>query len=411
VKRSILVAAVLTLTSLVFVAAPPGSAAPGGDATVIVKSFSVDSNMQGMATALCPVGTRATGGGAAPSPPVSLTVDLYRVFYSAPVDGNGTASTTDAGDVPGGWQVSVGNYGPQPQTFKAFAICSANSDAFLASSQPSSTGTLDVVAQCPGGSRAIGGGVGKVNDDVIPAATIPGPMYQTGPVDSTQTFAGTQDGDVAAGWRTVVESSSYGDRFFAVCSAQSDAIVRSASYTLPKTDNAAGGAAVSCPSGTRALSGGQGNDGADDPLDRVALLGPFTTTAELESMATGQVPRGWSAYGQSSTSEARTNRVFAICATDTPVPVVTPAAAAPDTRITSARVRRAKHKATFAFAGFGPTSGFQCRLKKAHKAAAYRSCASPKTYQRLASGRYRLFVRAVGPGGVDPTPATYRFRI
>jgi hypothetical protein len=410
VKRSVLVVAVLVLSSLAFIPAPPAMAAPGGDATVVVKTFSVDSNMQGMATALCPAGTRATGGGAAPSPPVSLEVDLYRVFYSAPVDANGTASTTDAGDVPGGWQVSVGNYGPQSQVFKAFVTCSANSDAFLASSQPSSTGTLDEVVSCPVGSRAIGGGVGKVNDDVIPAATIPGPMYQTGPVDSTQTVAGTLDGDVAAGWRTVVESSSYGDRFFAVCSAQSDAVVRSASYTLPQVDNAAGGAAVSCPSGTRALSGGQGNDGAGDALDRVALMGPFTTPAELESMATGQVPRGWSAYGQSSTSEARTNRVFAICATDTPVPVATPAAP-PDTRITSAKVRRAKHKATFAFGGVGPTSGFQCRLKKAHRAAAYRSCSSPKIYKRLTSGRYRLFVRAVGPGGVDPTPATYRLRI
>lgn len=406
-----LTAAVLVLTALAFVAAPPGSAAPGGDATVVVTSFTVDSNMQGMATGMCPAGTRATGGGAAPSPPVSLTVDLYRVFYSAPVDENGTASTTDAGDVPRGWQVSVGNYGPQPQAFKAFVICSANSDAVLAASQPSSTGALDEVAQCPAGSRAIGGGVGKVNDDVIPAATIPNPLHQTGPVDSTLTFAGTQDGEVAVGWRTVVDSSSYGDRFFAVCSAQSDAVVRSVSYTLPQVDNAAGGAAVSCPAGTRALSGGQGNDGANDTMDRVALLGPFRSTSELEAMATGQVPRGWSAYGQSSSTQARTNRVFAICATDTAVPVATPAATPPDTRIGSAKVRRARHKATFSFTGLGPTSGFQCKLKKAHRAAGYRSCASPKTYKRLTAGRYKLFVRAVGPGGTDPTPATYRFRI
>ena len=403
-------AAALVWTSLVFVAAPPGSAAPGGDATLVVTSFAVDPNMQGMTTAMCPAGTRATGGGAAPSPPASLSVDLYRVFYSAPVDGNGTASTTDAGDVPRGWQVSVGNYYSQPQVFKAFVICSANSDAVLASSQPSATGTLDVVVPCPTGSRAIGGGVGKVNDDVIPSGTIPNPLYQTGPVDETQTFAGTQDGDVAAGWRTVVESTSYGDRFFAVCSAQSDAVVRSASYTLPQVDNAAGGAAVSCPAGSRALSGGQGNDGANDTMDRVAMSGPFTTMAELGSLATGQVPHGWTAYGQSSNSQARTNRVFAICATDTAVPVA-PVAAPPDTRITSAKVRRAKHKATFAFAGVGATSGFQCRLKKAHRAAAYRSCSSPKTYRRLTAGRYALSVRAIGPGGTDQTPATYRFRI
>jgi hypothetical protein len=408
VKRSLLVAAALVLTSLVLMAHPPATAAPGGDATVVVKGFSIPApDIQATTTVMCPAGTRATGGGAAPSPPASLTTDLYRVFYSAPVDENGTASTTDAGDVPRGWQVSVGNYGPQPQAFKAFVICSANSDAVLAASQPSSTGTLDVAVSCPPGSRAIGGGVGKINDDVIPGGTVPNPLYETGPVDTTLTFAGTQDGDVAAGWRTVVESTSYGDRFFAVCSAQSDAVVRSASYTLPQVDNAAGGAAVACPTGMRALSGGQGNDGTNDAMDRVALMGPFTTTAGLESMVSGQVPRGWSAYGQSTTSEARTNRVFAVCATDTVVPVTAP----PDTKVTTVKIRRAKHKATFAFSGVGRTSGFQCKLKRPNRAASYRSCSSPKVYKRLARGKYTFFVRAFGPGGTDSTPARYRFRI
>jgi hypothetical protein len=407
-KGSVLLVAALVVTSLVWAAAPPGSAAPGGDGTVVVKTFTLPApDQQGMATVMCPTGTRATGGGAAPTPPASLTVDMYRVFYSAPVDADGSALTTDAGDVPRGWQVSVGNFGPKPQDFKAFVICSANSDAVLAASQPSPTGVLDVVVQCPAGSRAIGGGVGKINDTVIPGDTIANPMYQTGPVDSTLTFAGTQDGDVATGWRTVVDSTAaYGDRFFAVCSAQSDAVVRSASYALAMEDNAAGGTAVSCPAGTRALSGGQGNDGANDLNDRVALTGPFTSTTELNAMTSGQVPHGWSAYGQSSNAQARTNRVFAMCATNT---VVRPPA--PNTKITSAKVRPAKHQATFAFKGVGKVTRFKCELKKGHHAAVFKSCTSPKTYRHLTHGRYKFFVRAIGPGGTDPTPATYRFKI
>jgi hypothetical protein len=263
VKTVLVTLVSLFLAAFHVVGSPPASAAPGGDATVVVKSFTLPApDQQGTTTVMCPAGTRATGGGAAPSPPASLTVDIYRVFYSAPVDENGLASTTDAGDIPRGWQVSVGNFGPTPKTFKAFVLCSANSDAIIATSQPSPSGVLDVAVVCPGGRRAIGGGVGKINDTVIPGNVTPNPMHQTGPVDATLTFAGTQDGDTAAGWRTVVTSTAtYGDRFFAVCSADSDAVVRSASYLMPMVDNGADGRAVTCPAGTRALSGGQGNDG------------------------------------------------------------------------------------------------------------------------------------------------------
>lgn len=408
VKRTLQVVAALVPAAVMLVAVPPVSAAPGGDATVVVQQFTLPApDLQGTTTVMCPVGMRATGGGAAPSPPTSLTVDMYRVFYSAPVDASGNASSTDAGDVPGGWQVSVGTFTTHPQVFKAFVICSANSDAVLAASQPPAAGTLDVVVPCPAGSRAIGGGVGKINDTVIPGNTIASPLYQTGPVDETLTFAGTQDGDVAVGWRTVAEATGpYGDRFFAVCSAQSDAVVRSTSYALPMVDNAAGGATVSCPTGTRALSGGQGNDGANDAADRLALMGPFSTTTELAALASGQVPRGWSAYGQSSDTQARTNRVFAICATDTADPQ-----APPDTKITSTKIRPAQHKATVAFRGLGTTTSFQCKLAKAHRSAAYKKCPSPQTYQGLTKGTYDFFVRAVGPGGTDPSPARYRFTI
>ncbi len=36
---------------------------------------------------------------------------------------------------------------------------------------------------------------------------------------------------------------------------------------------------------------------------------------------------------------------------------------------------------------------------------------SPQTYKHLKPGKYRFAVRAVGPGGTDPSPAKKRFKI
>lgn len=88
--------------------------------------------------------------------------------------------------------------------------------------------------------------------------------------------------------------------------------------------------------------------------------------------------------------------------------VVTPP---PNTKITRTTIRKARHSATFRFAAVGSALRFQCKLKKAGRAATFRSCTSPKTYQRLTRGGYTFFVRAIGPDGPDPTPARYSFRI
>ena len=87
-----------------------------------------------------------------------------------------------------------------------------------------------------------------------------------------------------------------------------------------------------------------------------------------------------------------------------------PVPAVPDTTVTASKIKPAKHKATFTFTGTSAT-GFQCRLKKAHHAASYASCSSPRTYKHLSGGKYKFFVRAVGPGGTDGSPAKVPFKI
>ena len=91
---------------------------------------------------------------------------------------------------------------------------------------------------------------------------------------------------------------------------------------------------------------------------------------------------------------------------------------APNTRLVFERINSKHHTATFRFKATGKASGFRCalvrrRTRKGAKTPAprYAKCRSPKTFRHLKPGSYVLRVRAVGPGGVDKTPATYRFKI
>jgi hypothetical protein len=93
----------------------------------------------------------------------------------------------------------------------------------------------------------------------------------------------------------------------------------------------------------------------------------------------------------------------------------------PDTKITKTKLNKKTGKVKFAFKGTGAVTGFECALKKAKKPkrqrsavarpARFRACSSPRKY-KLKVGKSKFFVRAVGPGGRDPSPAkkAARFR-
>jgi hypothetical protein len=91
---------------------------------------------------------------------------------------------------------------------------------------------------------------------------------------------------------------------------------------------------------------------------------------------------------------------------------------APNTRLLEHRVSSHDHRARFRFKATGRATGFRCALvrlptgKRAKTPAPeYVSCGSSKTFTHLMVGNYVLYVRAVGPGGADKTPAIYRFKI
>jgi hypothetical protein len=62
---------------------------------------------------------------------------------------------------------------------------------------------------------------------------------------------------------------------------------------------------------------------------------------------------------------------------------------------------------TFRFAASDDGAPFECKLGR----KPYRSCRSPFTTRPLRPGRYRFLVRARSGGEVDPTPASWRFRL
>ncbi len=165
-------------------------------------------------------------------------------------------------------------------------------------------------------------------------------------------------------------------------------------------------------------------------------------TAGLSAQADpGSTFAGWSGDGCSGTNPecdatidgdmqvtARFEPAAAPTPTATPEPTATPqptaipqptpepsparpsAARVIDTKLVKAKIKRGKRTATFTFANVNGARRFQCALtKKAkkRKKARFASCASPKTYKKLARGAYTFRVRTVG----DATPATRRFKI
>src|SRR5262249_38919378 len=136
------------------------------DATVEETSYSVTGGGgENFAIATCPGGRRAIGGGLGTQGPISPTLVNYGLHVAGPLDGTGTTSGTDDGDVAASWHSAVVNVSGSTQTFKTFALCSATSDATIEATSfnvgdVTGTDVQAAVAACPAGRRALGGGIG-----------------------------------------------------------------------------------------------------------------------------------------------------------------------------------------------------------------------------------------------------------
>lgn len=135
------------------------------------------------------------------------------------------------------------------------------------------------------------------------------------------------------------------------------------------------------------------------------LYNQGTTVILTAHAASGSRFAGWSGAGCAGTGTCTVtmNANRAVTATFTRIPP-------PNTTITSHTVRPVKRTASFSFTGSGGVAPlhFKCKLD----GAAYTSCTSPKSYSGLKVGSHTFRVEAIDSRGmVDPTPATYGFKV
>jgi hypothetical protein len=106
-------------------------------------------------------------------------------------------------------------------------------------------------------------------------------------------------------------------------------------------------------------------------------------------------------------SDAAGNSAVATRSFSVQVPSPPPAPTAPETTIDKGPKKTRKARPKFHFSSNDPSASFQCKLDKRQFVA----CASPFTTTKLRPGKHKLQVRAIGAGGVDPSPAVRKFRV
>jgi hypothetical protein len=398
-------AAAVVVGSAAVLPAPQAQASPGGDVTTVVLADAIGSSKTH--TIMCPAGSRALGGGVMPVAPPDGPYFRSWLSYSAPVDSSGNPASADTGDVPAGWTATAIRFsGTATDTWKWFATCSRSSDAVIyAVNPPAGSGVVARTAMCPSGTRVVGGGLAQSDpnkilgdDDIYPVT-----IKSMAPVDNTDSPVNTRDGDVAVGWQNVYEDgATFGSKTVAICSAGADAtVVRSVTPQVDQTGKF-GAATATCPSGTRAVSGGIGTTGPS-ANQRVDMVAPVSGPAEAAAVQTGAVPQSFYAEGKDDAFSAAPRYVFALCVTYEP-PDTTP----PDTTIGKGPKKKttsAKAKVTFSSE---PGATFTCQLDK----QAAKPCTSPFKVKKLKPGKHKLTIIATdAAGNADGSPAVVKWKV
>jgi len=168
-----------------------------GDAMVEATPFTANLGLTG-AYAQCSAGQRVVGGGVLHTASQQVYLGASGPLDSTsspPINPTTAAQNTVDGDVATQWYAGVSNPVSDPAPVKAFALCSASSDATVTAASFSiagrSTGVMTV--RCPTGQRALGGGV-------IEYSWPDNRILASGPLDSSGQLSKTSDGEVATQW-------------------------------------------------------------------------------------------------------------------------------------------------------------------------------------------------------------------
>jgi hypothetical protein len=287
-------------------------AGPASDAVVEASPFTAKGKpaLTG-AYAQCPAGQRVVGGGVlhtasqqvylGASGPLDSTI-------SPPIDPTSAAQNTVDGDVATQWYAGVANPGSDPAPARAFALCSASSDATVEVASFSvpgrSTGAMTV--RCPAGQRALGGGV-------IEYSWPDNRILASGPLDSSGQLSNTTDGDVATRWYSAVHNlpdHTVQFKAFAICSADSQATIQAARFSV--AGNATGHAGARCPDSQRVVGGGIVQGGPAKFL-RLRDSGPLDATDLAANTDDGDLARRWYATVENRNPDKVNFKVLAVC--------------------------------------------------------------------------------------------------
>jgi streptogramin lyase len=147
-------------------------------------------------------------------------------------------------------------------------------------------------------------------------------------------------------------------------------------------------------------------------LGRVTPQGTATLFDSVEPEATTTGPDGnlWFTESDDSDLGPAIGRIVLGDVAGSPPP-----GARVNTKLLHAKINDAKRRATFKFSGQGGVGKLtlQCKLTgQSKRLNTWRTCNSPKTYQKLKNGKHVFLVRARdASGNVDRTPAKTRFKI
>jgi hypothetical protein len=307
-RLSRVVASIGLVAALAFAA--HAFAGPAGDAMVEATPFTANPGLTG-AYAQCSAGQRVVGGGVlhTANQPVYLGASgPLDSTNSPPINPTTAAQNTVDGDVATQWYAGVSNPVSDPAAVKAFALCSASSDATVRAASFSiagrSTGAMTV--RCPTGQRALGGGV-------IEYSWPDNRILASGPLDSSGQLSNTTDGVVATRWYSAVHNlpdHTVQFKAFAVCSADSQATVQATGFSV--AGNATGHAGARCPDSQRVVGGGIVQGGPAKFL-RLRDSGPLDATSLAGSTDDGDLARRWYAAVENRNPDKVNLKVLAVC--------------------------------------------------------------------------------------------------
>ena len=285
-------------------------AGPAGDAMVEATPFTAKLGLTG-AYAQCSAGQRVVGGGVMHTANQQIYLGASSPLDSTtspPINPTTAAQNTVDGDVATQWYAGVSNPASDPAPVKAFALCSASSDATVKAASFSiagrSTGVMTV--RCPTGQRALGGGV-------IEYSWPDNRILASGPLDSSGQLSSTTDGDVATRWYSAVHNlprPTVQFKAFAICSADSQATIQATGFSV--AGNATGHAGARCPDSQRVVGGGIVQGGPAKFL-RLRDSGPLDATGLVGNPDDGDLARRWYAAVENRNPDKVNFKVLAVC--------------------------------------------------------------------------------------------------